>query len=131
MAVAALLAVFAAPGWTKQKPGKGKGHGKAASQVARGFVETDRDAILAYYGPGGNLPPGIAKRGDLPPGLEKQLRRNGTLPPGLQKKLAPFPPDLDARLAPLPQGCQRGTIGHVAVVWDRRRGVLVDILRLW
>lgn len=30
-----------------------------------------------------DLPPGLAKRGTLPPGLEKQLERNGTLPPGL------------------------------------------------
>src|SRR5574341_1561384 len=37
------------------------------------------------------LPPGLAKRERLPPGLQKQLRRNGTLPPGLQKKLEPLP----------------------------------------
>ena len=27
----------------------------------------------------------------LPPGLEKQLRRNGSLPPGLQRRAEPFP----------------------------------------
>src|SRR5574340_683267 len=130
--LAVLLALCSAPAWTKQKPGRGRGHGNSASQAARGFVESDRGAIMAYYGPGGgNLPPGLAKRdGDLPPGLEKQLRRNGTLPPGLQKKLAPFPPELDGRLAPLPPNYQRGTIGHMAVIWDRHRGVIVDILRL-
>ncbi len=129
IALAALLGLCAAPGWTKQKPGRGKGH-NAATQSSRGFVASDRSAIMAYYGRGGNLPPGLAKRGDLPPGLEKQLRRNGTLPPGLQKKLTPFPPELDARLGPLPPYYERGTIGHMAVIWDRHRGVIVDILRL-
>src|SRR5262245_20709748 len=31
------------------------------------------------------LPPGLAKKGTLPPGLAKQLARNGHLPPGLEK----------------------------------------------
>src|SRR5512147_2362892 len=30
------------------------------------------------------LPPGLAKKGSLPPGLAKQLARNGHLPPGLE-----------------------------------------------
>lgn len=49
------------------------------------------------------LPPGHAKRdGDLPPGLEKQLRRDGTLPPGLQRRVERFPEDLERRMEPLP-----------------------------
>ena len=36
------------------------------------------------------LPPGLAKRDELPPGLEKQLEKNGTLPPGLSGP--PHPP---------------------------------------
>ncbi len=35
------------------------------------------------------LPPGLAKRDRLPPGLEKHLWKHGSLPPGLQKKLDP------------------------------------------
>src|SRR5229473_147236 len=38
-----------------------------------------------------DLPPGLAKRDRLPPGLERQLQRNGTLPPGLQKRVQPLP----------------------------------------
>ena len=38
------------------------------------------------------LPPGLAKRDHLPPGLQKHLDRRGTLPPGLAKR--DLPPDL-------------------------------------
>ena len=37
-----------------------------------------------------NLPPGLAKRrGNLPPGLERQQRERGHLPPGLENRTAP------------------------------------------
>ena len=74
--------------------GKGKGHQKASqsSPAELRFRSQDVRVIVDYFHPASGLPPGLAKRdGDLPPGLEKQLRRNGKLPPGLQKKLAPFP----------------------------------------
>ena len=48
------------------------------------------------------LPPGLAKKDRLPPGLERQLHRNGTLPPGLQKRVQPLPDSCAARLPRLP-----------------------------
>ena len=42
------------------------------------------------YAGQGNLPPGLAKRDRLPPGLEKHLWKHGSLPPGLQKKVDPY-----------------------------------------
>ena len=39
-----------------------------------------------YYRTEG-LPPGLAKRDELPPGLQKHVRERGSLPPGLQKKV--------------------------------------------
>lgn len=51
---------------------------------------------------GGNgkpLPPGIAKKGALPPGIAKQLVRNGHLPPGLDYH--ELPPTLIVQLPPL------------------------------
>ena len=48
------------------------------------------------------LPPGLAKKDHLPPGLEWQLQRNGTLPPGLQKRVQPLPDSCAARLPRLP-----------------------------
>ena len=72
-----------------QGRGKGKGRGKPDQDEGgpSHFRTEEVRAINEFYHPASGLPPGLAKRGDLPPGLEKQLRRNGTLPPGLQKKL--------------------------------------------
>src|SRR5580693_5203013 len=62
-------------------------------------------------------PPGLAKKDQLPPGLEKQLRVRGTLPPGLCKKMMPCPEELARRLPPPPEGYQNLVIGgHVALV---------------
>lgn len=111
--------------------GKGKGQGNKARE-APGFLPEERKIILAYFqNPPPGLPSGLGKRGgDLPPGLEKQVRRKGQLPPGLQKRLAPFPPDLAARLGPLPVGHERGILGNLAIVWSPRTGLIVDVLVL-
>jgi hypothetical protein len=74
------------------------------------------------------LPPGLAKKESLPPGLEKQLRRNGSLPPGLEKKIHPFPRDLEVRLPRLPDGQRRIIIPGMIVLMDTRRNTILDIL---
>src|SRR5712692_2463493 len=92
-----------------QGKGKGKGHSDSGS-AAVVFTPDERRIISDYCRrlPASGLPPGLAKRDTLPPGLEKQLRRNGRLPPGLEKKLVPFPPDLERQLPPSAAGVQRG-----------------------
>ena len=75
------------------------------------------------------LPPGLAKKGKLPPGLQKQLQRNGTLPPGLEKKLEPLPEPLHARLRPLPPEYERAVIGQDVVILDRNTQKILDIIR--
>jgi hypothetical protein len=85
------------------------------------FSERDQVIIRRYYQPNGKrgLPPGLAKRnGNLPPGLEKQLRANGTLPPGLQKRVEPFPSDLDRQLPRLPRGYSRVLVEGRAMMID-------------
>ena len=94
------------------------------------FRSRDREIISRYYGQRSGLPPGLAKRGgDLPPGLEKQLRRNGTLPPGLQKKLRPFPAALERELGPLPRGYRRGILDRHAVVYRTDNHTIADLFR--
>ena len=85
------------------------------------FSERDQAIIRAYYRPHGGrgLPPGLAKRnGNLPPGLEKQLRANGSLPPGLQKRVEPFPVELDRKLPRLPRGYSRVIVEGRAMTLD-------------
>jgi hypothetical protein len=101
------------------------------------FFDSDRDMIRHHYAAYRDadyrsLPPGLAKRGrDLPPGLEKHLRRNGHLPPGLEKKLYPLPVEIEHRLPPLRSGLIRGMIGGSAVIVDKKTSVIVDIFAIF
>jgi hypothetical protein len=126
-----LLFVLSSP-WALVAQGhKGKNRKAAVekSSASLAFSVVDQRAIHEYFGVNAsNLPPGLAKRGgSLPPGLEKQLRKNGTLPPGLQKQIQPFPPELERRLPPLPPGCVRVVIGAQAVILDHNK-VIQDLM---
>lgn len=76
-----------------------------------------------------NLPPGLAKKDRLPPGLERQLQRNGTLPPGLQKRVQPLPGACVSQLPPLQQGWIRVSLGGRILLLDRGNRIL-DIFSL-
>jgi hypothetical protein len=75
------------------------------------------------------LPPGLAKRDRLPPGLERQLRRNGTLPPGLQKKVRPLPGVCTARLPRLPRDWARVVLSGRIILLDPMQRI-VDLFWL-
>jgi hypothetical protein len=97
-----------------------------------GMVVVDRDGhlrIIREYAHGGSLPPGLAKRESLPPGLRNQLRERGALPPGLQKHLLPVPAPLVTRLPPLPDYYLRYFVGDDLIVVDTRSNQIVAILR--
>ena len=122
---------------------QGKGHGpkkkdtavsdnNGSTNVRVVFSSGDRSAISSWFherGSGGGLPPGLAKRDRLPPGLERQLRERGSLPPGLQKKLVPLPVVLDRRVVPLPEGYRRSVIGAHVVITNSRGTFVFDVLR--
>ncbi|HEX9759527.1 MAG TPA: hypothetical protein VGA40_01335 [Candidatus Acidoferrales bacterium] len=76
-----------------------------------------------------NLPPGLAKRDRLPPGLERQLRKNGSLPPGLQKKVHPLPGELERRLRVLPTGYRRVVLGNTVILMNEKTALIYDIVR--
>jgi len=68
---------------------------------------------------------------NLPPGLQKKLRRTGQLPPGWEKRFEPFPPALERELAPLPSGYRRGVLDGHAVIFNPRTHVLLDVVVLF
>ena len=111
--------------------GHGKGHhkhGDEDDQVDYLYKEHDRQVIREWYERhSSDLPPGLAKKDRLPPGLEKQLVRRGTLPPGLQKRIQPCPPELERQLPPPPPDCAHVVIGGHLVVLNRRTNLVVDI----
>lgn len=116
--------------------------------LGRVFSEIERQVIEEYYrnrgevthderGAGGkkksgrghgngDLPPGLAKRDDLPPGLEMQLERSGRLPPGIEKR--DLPAALAARLA-VRHGAEAQVVGSDVLLVDTVTGVILDILR--
>ena len=88
----------------------------------------DRDdevrVVHEYFVNTRSLPPGLAKRSALPPGLANQLRVNGTLPPGLAKRIRPVPVVLTRQLGLLPLTHRRVIIGNQLVVLDQRNNIL-------
>lgn len=121
---------------------------QAASPVLTGvFNEVERKLIRDYYrsktgaqsdshsdggrgkaskGKGRGLPPGLAKRDQLPPGLQMQLEKNGTLPPGLAKR--DIPRDLRGGMPRRDSRYGTYEIDNDVVLVERATGVIVDIL---
>ena len=94
------------------------------------FSEQERILIKGWFGTHRTgLPPGLAKKERLPPGLEKQLRTRGTLPPGLQKKMQPLPLDLEHKLRRLPTGYRRVVIAGIVILMNEKTAVIYDIIR--
>jgi Ni/Co efflux regulator RcnB len=129
------LAMLALPGQVladEHGHGHGKHHGRDSDDDRdRGrhyYTDHDRDEMRSWYREQGNgLPPGLAKRDRLPPGLERQLRVRGTLPPGLQKKMMPCPVELERRLPPPPPGYGHFAIGGHVVLVNRSTFMVLDI----
>ena len=95
------------------------------------FLPEERRIIYEYYhkaAPSKGLPPGLAKKGKLPPGLQKHLDKTGKLPPGLQKRLEPLPRDLDVRLPRLPDYWERVILERHVILIDRRTQRILDII---
>lgn len=93
------------------------------------IVFTDRDRMLIrdwYEERRRSLPPGLAKKGMVPPGHAKRLSPRDTLPPGLAWR--ELPPELERRLTRLPDGYVRVIVGKDIVLMDRRTRVILDIL---
>lgn len=126
-----LLGIAAVGAGGAEKSKNPRKHDKANVDVGVTiFVGSDKTAIREYIGglPSDGLPPGLAKRdGALPPGLEKQLRKNGQLPPGLQKKIRPCPAELERRLSPLAPGLKRGFIAGRVILYNEKTSAVLDI----
>lgn len=92
------------------------------------FSDQDRAYISDYYRPRHphGYPPGLAKKGKVPPGHAKKLRRGEPIPPDYRWQ--PIPRDLDGRLSRLPEGYVRVVIGADIGIMNVRTHVLVDLL---
>jgi len=133
-----LLGVLFVSGSPLPAQDHGNGHGKGHDKHYEEVRDDDRDdyykhheqEIRGWYSQReDHLPPGLAKKARLPPGLEKQLVRRGALPPGLQKRIHPCPEELERRLPPPPRDCAHVFIGGHIVLLNRKTNVVVDVFR--
>jgi hypothetical protein len=115
--------------------GKGKGHNKhnednddqgQNSGNARYVLDARQRTAIGncLNDPKAGLPPGLAKRESLPPGLQKHIQKNGTLPPGLQKKVQALPSQCQINLPRLPGGWERVVLGDRVIVLDPAKRII-------
>jgi hypothetical protein len=132
---ASVLGLFLVTASTAVAQGNGKGHGKGHDkrgddddQGEHYYKHHDQDTFHEWYTQNENhLPPGLAKKDQLPPGLEKQLVRHGTLPLGLQKRVQPCSREIEHMLPPPPPDCTHVVIGGHFVSLNKRTDVVMDI----
>jgi hypothetical protein len=141
LAIVLFAAVVAAAPRQGNSQGRGRGGAEPAPEINVGgggvksssvtFGDVDVRLIRDWFSKPANLkglPPGLAKKESLQPGLERQLQKNGTLPPGLQKNIQPLPPVLEVQLMKLPEGQKRVVISGNIVLMNEKSGLILDIL---
>lgn len=102
----------------------------AAVEVAPEFTARDRRVLrTCLTGDTGDLPPGLAKKEQLPPGLEKQVQKNGTLPPGLERRAQPLPLACESQLPRLPATVERVILNRQIILLGAQSRIL-DIFDL-
>lgn len=94
------------------------------ARIALVFSDNDRAEIRRYYRK--HLPPGLAKRDTLPPGLRKQVAKRGSLPPGLRG--VQLPDELNHRLSRLPEGYIRLRVAEDVILLDERTRIILDVV---
>lgn len=112
--------------------------GELEKRIMRDYYERrlheweDSDAGRAYKkGKKKNqkgLPPGLAKKGTLPPGLAKQLARNGHLPPGLEYR--GLPQDLMVQLPRLDPRYGYVIVDNRVLLIQRASNLILDVLEV-
>ncbi len=126
---APLSAAAALPAMAEQKTA-GEKIRDVLPEAQRVFSKEEITVVRNYFRENrSGLPPGLAKREKLPPGLERQLRQRGKLPPGLQKKLQPMPPELEKRMRVLPTGYRRVVIAGNVIMMNEKTAVIYDVIR--
>lgn len=144
IALAAALLQLSLPATAQSPTGQSDGRITSDEMIAGVISEIERRTIGRYYngdryeeyeeesghgkakkGKNKGLPPGLAKRDQLPPGLQKHLDERGALPPGLAKR--DLPSDLRSAL-PWRIDEEFLIIDDDVVLIERATGVVLDVL---
>jgi len=111
----------------RDEHGHGNGHHEDHGRGHGHYKDRDRDIRGWYHAHYSHLPPGLAKRDRLPPGLERQLIVNGTLPPGLRGRMQPCPHELEVMLPPPPPNYVHVFVGGNLVLYNRASFQIADV----
>jgi hypothetical protein len=111
----------------RDEHGHGNGHHEDHGRGHGHYKDHDRDIRGWYHAHYSHLPPGLAKRDRLPPGLERQLIVNGTLPPGLRGRMQPCPHELEVMLPPPPPNYVHVFVGGNLVLYNRASFQIADV----
>lgn len=91
------------------------------------FSDSDRRILRDYYRIDYRaLPPGLAKKGKVPPGHAYRMRVRQPLPPDVAWGYLPY--NLERQLSRLPDGYVRVIIGTDAAIMNVRTRVIVDLV---
>lgn len=93
------------------------------------FSDSDRGKIRHYYEnikKTKTVPPGLAKKQELPPGLQKHVVKHGELPPGLEGRR--LPQGLEGTLSHLPAGFVRFRVEGDVVLLNEKTRVVLDVI---
>lgn len=107
--------------------GHGDDHGRGHAYGHEKYRDHDRDIHNWYRAHYSHLPPGLATRDRLSPGLERQLIVNGTLPPGLRGRMQPCPRELEVMLPPPPPNYVHVVVGGNLVLYNRANFQIADV----
>lgn len=107
------------------KQAAGSSQPAGTGEIAPEFSARDRRVLrTCLTGDTGELPPGLAKKEQLPPGLEKQLQKNGTLPPGLAKQAQALPLACETQLPRLPSSMERVILNRQIILLGAQNRIL-------
>ncbi len=126
--LALVLAVVQLAGCESHPPGYGEVVVKDRDASVRiVFSDQDRAIIRAWYEERRrSLPPGLAKKGKVPPGHAKRWAPRDVLPPGMAYRHLPV--ELERRLSRLPDGYVRVIVDTHIVLMNTRTRVIFDVL---
>lgn len=96
---------------------------KDKSTSAKKGKDKKKDKSAKGKGRGNGLPPGLAKRDQLPPGLAK---RGNQLPPGLMK--GDLPPELEKSLPELSDNVERVVVDTDVLLVQKGTDLILDVI---
>lgn len=130
--IAVLALALGAPALADHGHGHDKGskHGKSDDQGDNHFRDDDREHFKSYYAAHpeerDQLPPGLAKKGKVPPGWQKKLAVGHPVPDDVWEMRAPLPPEIVVRLPAPPPGVVLVRIGDQIIRARERTHEVLD-----